>query len=62
MLKIKSKHLIFKTSIIEVKTCLLIDNKSETKLINEFFMRANKIPSFKLKKPINFTFKNSKVI
>ena len=62
MPKVKSKHLIFKTSIAGVKTHLLIDNKSEAKLIDESFMHANKIPSFKLKEPINFTLGNRKVV
>ena len=55
--KVKSEYLIFKTSIAKVKTCLLVDNKNEAKLIDESFVYANKIPSFKLKKPINFTLK-----
>ena len=45
-----------------MKTCLLIDNESEAELINEFFVRANKISSFKLKKPINLTLRNDKVV
>ena len=45
-----------------MKTHLLVDNKSEAKLIDEFFMRANKIPFFKLKKPINLTLKNNEVV
>ena len=62
MTNVKSKYLIFKTSITGVKTCLLVDNGSETELIDEFFVHANKIPSFKLEKPINFIFENSEVI
>ena len=45
-----------------MKTYLLIDYKSKTKFINEFFVCAKKIPSFKPKKPINFTLKNNKVV
>ena len=55
--KIKNKHLIFKTNIARMKTCLLADNKNQTKLINEFFVCANKIPFFKPKKFINFILK-----
>ena len=62
VLKINGKHLIFKTSIAGVKTCLLVDNRSEAKLINKSFVRANKILSFKLEKPINLTFENGKVV
>ena len=62
MLKIKNKNLSFKTSITRVKTYLLVDNKSEAELINEFFVHANKISSFKLKKPINFILKNRKIV
>ena len=60
--KVNGEHLIFKTSIAGVKTCLLIDNRSEVELIDEFFVSANKIPFFKLKKPINFILKNSKIV
>ena len=62
ILKVNGKHLIFKTSIAGVKTRLLVDNKSKTELIDEFFVRANKIPSFKLKEPINLTLGNGKVV
>ena len=60
--KVKGKYLIFKTNITEVQTRLLVDNGNEAKLIDKSFMRANKIPSFKLKKAIYFTFGNSKVV
>ena len=62
MPKIKGKHLIFKASIAEVKTHLLIETKNEAELIDEFFVHANKILSFKLKKSINFIFGNGKII
>ena len=45
-----------------MKTCLLVNNRSETELIDEFFMHANKIPSFKLKEPINLKLKNGKIV
>ena len=45
-----------------MKTCLLVDNGSKTALINEFFVRANKILSFKLEKPINLTLGNGEVV
>ena len=60
--KIEDKHLIFKTSIAGMKTCLLIDNKSDIKLIDKFFVYTNKILSFKLNKSINSTFENGKVV
>ena len=60
--KVKSKYLIFKTSIAKVKIYLLVDNKNEVELINKFFMHANKIPFFKLEKSINFTIRNSKIV
>ena len=60
--KVNSEYLIFKTSIIRVKTRLLVDNRSKAELIDEFFVLANKIPFFKLKKPINLTLGNSKVV
>ena len=62
MPKVKNKYLIFKTSIAKVKTRLLVDNKSEAELIDKSFICANKIPSFKLKKPINLTLGNSEVV
>ena len=62
MPKVKSKYLNFKTSIARVKPCLIIDNRSEVKLIDESFVLANKIPFFKLEKYINFIFKNGKII
>ena len=43
MLKVKNKYLIFKINIIKIKPCLLINNRSETELINKFFIFANKI-------------------
>ena len=50
MLKVKNKHLIFKTSIAMIEIYLLIYNKNETKLIDEFFIHANKILFFELEK------------
>ena len=41
--EIKGKYLIFKTGIAKMKTHLPIDNKSKAKLIDEFFVYANKI-------------------
>ena len=60
--KVNGKHLIFKTSIAGVKTCLLIDNRSETELIDKSFMHVDKITSFKLKKLINLILGNGKVV
>ena len=62
MFKIEHKHLIFKTSIVEVKTHLLIDNKNEIELIDEFLEHANKISTFELKKSIDFILENGKII
>ena len=62
VLKVKGKHLIFETSIVRVKTYLLINNKYKAKLIDAYFVRANKISSFELEKSINFIFKNGKII
>ena len=62
MPKVKGKHLIYKPRIVRVKTHLLVDNRSEAELLDESFMRANKIPSFKLKKPINFILRNGKIV
>ena len=47
--KVKDKHLIFKTSIAGIHTCLLIDNGSEAKLIDKSFACSNKISIFQLK-------------
>ena len=57
--KIKGKHLVFKSSINGMKTRLLVDNGSETKLIDKSFVRTNKISTFKLKKAIKLTLGNS---
>ena len=60
--KIKGKHLVFKSSINGIKTRLLVDNGSETKLIDESFVRTNKISTFKLKKAIKLTLGNGEVV
>ena len=60
--KVKGGHLIFKTSIARVKTCLLVDNRNKAKLIDKFFMYANKILTFILEKSIDFILGNSKVV
>ena len=62
MPKVEGKHLIFKTSIAGIKTRLLINNRNEAELIDESFVRANKIPSFKLEEPINFILGNDKIV
>lgn len=41
---------------------LLIDNGSEAKLINEFFVHTHRISMFKLKKKIKLELSNSKVM
>ena len=50
VLKIKGKHFVFKASIAAMKTRLLIDNGSKTKLIDKSFVYTQKLSSFKLKK------------
>ena len=62
MFNIKNQNLIFEISIALIKTRSLIDNKNKTELIDEFFVLANKISFFKLKNPINFIFKNNKIV
>lgn len=61
MPKIKGKYLIFKSSIAEIKIHLFVNNKSEVKLIDKFFIHINKISTFKLEKSINLALKNGKV-
>ena len=60
--KIEGKHFVFKNSIAGIHTCLLIDNSSEAKLIDESFAYLNKISTFQLEKPIQLTLGNGKVI
>ena len=62
VLKIDYNHLIIKTNTARVKTCLLIDNRSEAELIDEFFVRANKISTLELGKPIDFILENGKIM
>ena len=47
--KMEGKHLIFKANVAGIKTYLLVDNGSKAKLIDQSFVRANKISTFKLK-------------
>ena len=60
--KIEGKHLVFKSSINRIKTRLLVDNGSETELIDKSFVRTNKISTFKLKKVIKLTLGNGEVV
>ena len=62
MPKIESKHLIFKASVAGIQTHLLVDNGSEAKLIDQFFVRINKISTFKLKQQIKLELKNRKKV
>ena len=62
MAKIKGKHLVFKTSIARIYTCLLINNGSEAELIDKSFTHSNKISTFQLKKPIQLILGNSKIV
>ena len=60
--KVEGKNHVFKTSIAGIHTCLLIDNGSKAKLIDESFVRSNKISTFQLEKPIQLTLGNGKVV
>ena len=62
MPKIESKPLVFKTSVAGIKTRLLINNNSEAKLIDESFVRTQKIDTFKLAKRIKLTLGNREVV
>ena len=62
MPKIEGKHFVFKASIAEIKTRLLIDNGSEAKLIDKAFVREQRIKTFKLKKKIKLTLGNREVV
>ena len=60
--KVKGKHLVFKTSIAGIHTCLLINNNSEAELIDKSFACLNKISTFQLEKPIQLMLGNGKVV
>ena len=60
--KVKGKNLVFKISIARIYTCLLINNGSEAELIDKFFVHSNKISIFQLKKSIQLTLDNGKVV
>ena len=60
--KIKEKYLVFQAGIAEIKTCLLIDNGSEAKLIDKAFVCEQRINIFKLKRKIKLTLGNKKVV
>ena len=60
--KIEGKHLVFKASIAEIQTRLLIDNGNEAELIDESFVRMQQISIFKLKKKIKLKLKNSEIM
>ena len=62
MPKIEGKHLVFKASVAGMKTRLLIDNGSEAELIDESFVRTQRIDTFKLKKRIKLTLGNREVV
>ena len=62
MPKIEGKHLVFKASIATIKTRLLIDNGSEAELIDESFVRTQKLSIFKLRKKIKLTLGNGEVV
>lgn len=60
--KVESQHLFFKTSISGMKMRFLIDNGSETELIDKTFVHRNKISTFKLKKLVKLELGNGKVV
>ena len=60
--KVKDKHFVFKTSIAELHTRLLIDNSSKAELIDKSFAHSNKINTFQLEKPIQLTLENGKMV
>ena len=60
--KVKGKHLVFKSNIAGIHTCILINNSSKAKLIDKSFAHLNKISTFQLKKPIQLMLGNSKVV
>ena len=62
MLKIAGKHLVFKASVAKIRNYLLVDNGSEVELIDEFFMRTNKISTFKLKTQIRLELGNKEIV
>ena len=62
MPKVECQYLIFKASIARIKICLLVNNGSEVKLIDEFFVHSNKLSTFKLEKFIVLILKNSKIV
>ena len=62
MLKIESKHLVFKAGIAGIQTRLLIDNGSKAELIDKSFVRTQKISTFKLEKKIKLTLGNGEVV
>ena len=45
-----------------MKTCLLIDNGSKAELIDESFVRTQKVNTFHLTKKIKLTLRNEKVV
>ena len=45
-----------------MKTCLLIDNGSKAELIDKFFMRTQKLSTFKPKKKIKLTLRNEEAV
>ena len=62
MPKIEGKHFVFKASVARMKTRLLIHNGSKAELIDKFFVRTQRIDTFKLKKQIKLTLGNGDVI
>ena len=53
---------MFKASVAGIKTRLLIDNGSKAELIDESFVRTQKISTFKLRKKIKLTLGNGEVV
>ena len=62
MSKIAGKNLSFKANVAGIKTHWLIDNRSEAELIDESFVRTNKISIFKIKTQIRLKLSNEEMV
>ena len=60
--KVEGKHLVFKSSIAGIHTCLLIDNSNKAELIEKSFACSDKISTVQLEKPIQLTLGNGEVV
>lgn len=60
---ISDKHFLFKCSIVNNESQLMIDNKSEAQIFHELFARKLKLKiiEFKKKDRVKFEFENEKI-